>query len=214
MALVVVLAIAPTAMAHVTVSPAAAPADGYTKLDFRVPHGCDHAPTTKVTIQIPTGINAVTAQVVPGWTIRKELEPLDPPVDDGHGGQLTERVASVSWTGGPLAADQLEEFGLSLRTPDQEGPLAFPAVQTCTEGIARWIEPTVEGEAEPDMPAPVLQLTAADSDQTAGTGAPTSQPTATSSDDNRANLTLGIAIAGVLLGGAGLATGLVVARRK
>ncbi len=204
------LALAPAASAHVTVSPPSVPADGYAKLDFRVPHGCEASPTTKVTIQIPDGINSVTPQVVPGWTINKEMAPLDPPVDDGHGGQLTERVASVSWTGGPLASDQLEEFGLSLRTPNQEGPLEFPTVQNCPDGVERWIEPTVDGEPEPDKPAPVLHLTAASADA----HAPAASAAAPEADNSRANLALGFGIAGLILGGAGLATGLIIARRK
>jgi hypothetical protein len=48
--------------------------------------------------------------------------------------------------------------------------LSFPTVQTYGDGTeSAWIEPTVEGGAEPEHPAPVLPLTEA----TTGTAATT-----------------------------------------
>ena len=41
------------AAAHVTVTPEEAPAEGYAMLFFTVPHGCDDAATTSVSVKMP-----------------------------------------------------------------------------------------------------------------------------------------------------------------
>ena len=134
-ALAAILAVVPPASAHVTVSPTEAASDSYALLSFTVPHGCEESPTTSIAVKIPEGINAATPETVPGWTVAKRMQKLDPPADDGHGGTIPERVETVTWTGGPLAADQLTQFGLSVRLPAAAGEtLAFPVVQTCEEG--------------------------------------------------------------------------------
>ncbi|MEQ9336175.1 MAG: DUF1775 domain-containing protein, partial [Miltoncostaeaceae bacterium] len=63
-------------------------------------------------------------------------------------------MATVSWSGVPLAPDQFIDFGLSMRMPATEGAIDFPAIQTCEEGVTRWIQPTVDGQEPPDEPAP------------------------------------------------------------
>ena len=166
----VVLAAVP-AGAHVSPSETSAPAGSYLKFELRVPHGCgDTGNTTKVEVQIPDGIFSVTPQVVAGWTITKNLEALEEPVADGHGGEYTERVDTVVWEGGPLANDQLEEFGMSVKLPDTVGEtIHFPTVQTCDDGeTAEWIQIAAEGEDEPDSPAPAIALTEASGDGHSG----------------------------------------------
>ena len=147
--------------AHVTPSETTAPAGSYLKFDLRVPHGCGEAGNTAIVeVQIPDGITSVTPQVVTGWTIERTIETLNPPIDDGHGGQITERTAVVTWTGGPLAHDQLEEFGLSVKLPDTaDETIYFPTIQTCDDGTtAEWIQIPEEGGEEPEMPAPAIAL--------------------------------------------------------
>lgn len=212
------------AAAHVTPSEREAPAGSYLKFDLRVPHGCgEDGNTAKVEVQIPEGIFTATAQVVPGWTITKTTEELAEPVDDGFGGEYTERQAVVTWEGGPLAHDQLEEFGLSVKLPDTPGEtILFPTIQTCDNGeTAEWIEPTVEGEEEPESPAPAITLTestggghgggeeeepaeaeAEAEAEEASTEAMT--PVSSPSDDDDGN---GLAVAGLVAGLLGLGLG-------
>src|SRR5690606_14262393 len=58
---------------------------------------------------------------------------------------------------------QKMQFGLSFQVPDIEGTsLHFPTIQTCEEGATNWIEIPVEGEAEPDEPAPTVMVVAGD----------------------------------------------------
>jgi periplasmic copper chaperone A len=165
-AIALLATVAAPAGAHVTTSVREAPAGGYTKFELRVPHGCEGespgADTVRVEVQIPAEIEQVTPQVVPGWEITVDRVDLDQPRDDGHGGQITDRVGSISWEGGPLATDQLEEFGLSVRMPDLPGEtLYFPVVQTCQSGEElAWIQiPAGDEDGELDHPAPAIRLT-------------------------------------------------------
>ena len=46
----------------------------------------------------------------------------------GEGEPITERLASVPWTGGSIAADEFMEFGVSFRMPDTpESELEAPS---------------------------------------------------------------------------------------
>ena len=160
------LATAGPAAAHISPSVSQAPAGSFLKFDLRVPHGCDEGATNSLAVQIPEGINSVTPQVVPGWTIERTTEQLDQPIDDGEGGQITERTSVVTWAGGPLAPDQLEEFGLSVKLPDTPGETVyFPIIQSCDNGeTTDWIQlPDASGE-EPEHPAPGIELTASTGD--------------------------------------------------
>ncbi|MGH9034895.1 MAG: YcnI family protein [Acidimicrobiia bacterium] len=162
-----VLLTAGPATAHVTANPREAPADNYTKHNFRVGHGCEGSPTTKVSIQIPDGVVSVKPQVTPGWTISTTKGPYAEPVEL-HGEAITEGVKEVTWTGGPLPDEHMTEFGLSMRMPDKAGEtLYFPTVQTCEQGEHRWITIPVEGQEEPEEPAPAVKLIAASDDEEA-----------------------------------------------
>lgn len=208
------------ASAHVSPDPSEAPAGGYATIEFQVPHGCEGSATTGVAIQVPDGITSVTPETVPGWEVTTRMEQLDQPLDDGHGGQITERTAEVTWTGGPIPDDRYQTFGLSVKLPDgQPGDVvAFPTIQSCEQGQTDWISLREPGEDEPDHPAPAVTLTAAeghgddvddvreDLTQAAGVSAP-------GSDDG----VDAISVVALVVGAGGLAAGgtaLVMARRR
>ncbi|MFT4186948.1 MAG: YcnI family protein [Aeromicrobium sp.] len=152
------------ASAHVTVTPSTTESGGYAVLTFSVGHGCDGSPTTQVSIAIPGGVYSVTPTRHPDYTVEKVMETLDEPVDDGHGGQYTERVAEVVYTATtPLPDGYRDAFELQLRLPEGEAGevVAFPTIQTCAAGETAWIDEVVEGEPEPESPAPSFTLTAA-----------------------------------------------------
>lgn len=197
---------ASSASAHVTIDPTSTDAGSYTVLTVSVPHGCGDSPTTRVAISIPEGINSVTPTRHQFYDVKNVIEALETPIDDGHGGELTERVSEVIYTAKePLPADQRDAFELSLRLPEgQAGEvLSFPSIQTCEEGETAWIEEQVEGQSEPDSPAPTIVLTVADE---AGHGhAATAVKTKTESTDSQGAGP--IAWAGVILGALGLAAG-------
>ncbi|MDX2270362.1 MAG: YcnI family protein [Cyanobacteriota bacterium] len=155
-----VVGITPPSLAHVTVWPKEAPANGYAKLTFRVPHGCEGSPTTKVRVQLPKGSLSVKPMVHPGWEISTVKVKLDTPIES-HGKPITETVAEVVWTGGPLLDEFMDEFSLSLKLPDlPDQVVPIPVVQECEQGVHRWIEVAAPGEDPEELaePAPLLKL--------------------------------------------------------
>jgi uncharacterized protein YcnI len=85
--------------------------------------------------------------------------------------------------------------------------LVFPALQTYSDGsVVRWI-----GAETSDTPAPRVTLEAAASTATTTTATTTSAKD-DSEDNDRVNLALGLAIAGLIVGLAVL--GLGIARRR
>jgi len=88
--------------------------------------------------------------------------------------------------------------------------MTFNVVQTYSDGAeAAWIEPTVEGQPEPDHPAPVLTLTSSGGApapaDTAST--PAAAASSTSGTPWQAWLALGIAVVALLVAVAGVLTG-------
>ncbi|HET6643388.1 MAG TPA: YcnI family protein [Gaiellaceae bacterium] len=106
-------------------------------------------------------------------------------------------TGTVTWQGGRIAPGEFDEFGLSAKAPNEPGAgLTFPTVQTYSNGeVVHWI-----GAPDADEPAPQVTLEAA---------APTT--TSSGSDNGRANLALGVGIAGLAAGL--LALGLTYFRR-
>jgi len=180
---VAVLALPAAASAHVTLQPSTAPADGFTRLDVRVPNERDDAGTVKVDVQLPPGFAFVSYEPRPGWDVTVERVKLDEPIEVEGGFEVDEGVGRITWTGkgpqGVIAPGEFVDFGLSLRMPKgQPGEkLTFKALQTYDDGdVVRWI-----GPEDADEPAPIVTLTAAGSG--GGHGAPGSDPdTAVSSD--------------------------------
>jgi periplasmic copper chaperone A len=206
-AVVAVLALAPVAGAHVTVQPPEAPAGGFTRLDVRVPNERDNANTTKVEVQLPPGFLSVSYEPVPGWDVELTMRKLDKPVEQ-FGEQVNEEVGRITFTGdgetGVIRPGQFQDFGLSLAVPDGKpgSMLTFKALQTYSNGeVVRWI-----GPPDSEEPAPQVELTAAEEEEAS---APAAQepaaPAAPEEDEDDGN---GLAIVALVLGAAGLATGL------
>jgi uncharacterized protein YcnI len=208
---------ASTASAHVTVSSTDAAPGGYGKLVFRVPNESDTASTVALRIQIPAdaAMASLRVQPVPGWTAVLTSSELPEPLES-HGQEISSYVSVVEFradAGGGIAPGQFQEFALSGGAFPEEEQLTFPTVQTYSDGTeSAWIEPTVEGQPEPEQPAPVLSLTAASGDD-----GPAAGTAASSEDDDGASGTattaLVLAVAGLVAGVAGLALGWSARRR-
>ncbi|AYG93844.1 DUF1775 domain-containing protein [Brevundimonas naejangsanensis] len=139
------------ASAHIGLTQRQGEAGAYHGAFSRVGHGWGEAATTAFTVRLPDAVPAVRPQPKPGWTITVEREPLDPPMMQ-NGRPLTERIRSVTWNGGPLAADQFDDFGLLMPLPSTPGDLAFTAVQTCGAESVAW-----DG-ADAAHPQPILTV--------------------------------------------------------
>ena len=211
-ALFAVLALAPTAVAHVTLQPEEAPAGGFTRLDVRAPNERDNADTTKVVVQFPPGFLSVSTEPVPGWDIKVTKRKLDKPVEQ-FGEQVNEEVGRVTFTGdgqtGVIRPGEFQDFGLSLAVPDKPGStVSFKSLQTYSNGeVVRWI-----GPPDSEEPAPQVKLTAAGAEAGGGESEPAAQqqPPADGDDDGGSDT---LAIIALIVGIAGLAAGLAALLR-
>jgi uncharacterized protein YcnI len=181
-ALAAALVGAGAASAHVGVSSTDATAGGFGKLTFRVPNESDTASTVALRIAIPeeSAMASLRAQPVPGWTVTTTTSDLATPLES-HGEQVTGYVSVVEFRaadGGGIRPGEFQEFALSGGPFPDAGQLSFPTVQTYSDGTESvWIEPTVAGRAEPEHPAPVLELSSA-----AAHGAAATTTTTTATD--------------------------------
>lgn len=126
------------ASAHVIAETATAPAGSYTVVTFSLLHGCEEAPTTSVTIELPEEVLAVTPTAQWNWTISETIVPATAP-----GTSITERTSAITFDAEtPLPSGQRATFDLWLGMPDGEpgDVVVFPAYQTCEDGATQdWV---------------------------------------------------------------------------
>jgi len=212
------LGVASPAMAHVTLQPTEVPADGFTRLNVRVPNERDEANTTKVRVQFPSGFYFISYEPVEGWNVAVKNRKLKKPAEV-FGEKISEEVDEVELTtsGAGIAPGQFRDFGLSLKMPNEPGKtLTFKALQTYSNGeVVRWI-----GPPDAEEPAPQVTLSAGEEAAGGGHAADTAAaPAAEEADDDGEDddgPSTGLVIAALILGALGLATGvagLMAARR-
>lgn len=141
----------PAAQAHVTVQPNEAPAGAFFKFVVRVPNERDDAATTKVRVMFPENLIFTSFQPKEGWTRTVKMKKLDEPIE-AFGAQIDEVVGSVTWSGGEIAPGEFDEFGFSVRVPEEPGELEFPAFQTYSSGEV------VEWTGAPDSEEPAARV--------------------------------------------------------
>jgi periplasmic copper chaperone A len=199
------LAVPATADAHVTINPGEWEAGGFARFAVRVPNERDNADTTRVTMRLPENVVSASFQPVEGWKRTVQMERLDEPIEEEGEEPITERLATVTWSGGRIRPGEFQEFGISFQVPEDAvgEALEFPAIQRYSDGeVVRWI-----GPEDADAPAPVVEVlpVAEEEGETAATPAAEATPASAeaSSDDDatgRANLALGVGIVGLLAG--------------
>ncbi|WP_433552969.1 YcnI family protein [Micromonospora zamorensis] len=209
-----VLGFAGPASAHVTVNPKEATQGGYARVAFRVPNESDTASTTKLEVVLPENapVGSVSTMPVPGWTVAMEKRKVDPPIEV-HGSPITEAVSKITWTATGDAAvkpGQFQEFPVSMGPLPQVDSMVFKVLQTYSDGnISRWIDPPTPGAEEPENPAPVLTLAAAAAPGGSATPSVTAAaaPDDDDDDDDGNGLAVGLGVAGLVAGLAGLVLG-------
>ena len=216
-----VLLLAGPASAHVTVQPSTAVKGASDQtFSFRVPNEKDNASTTEVQVYFPTAnpIASVLVAPTPGWKATITSVKLATPIvtDDGS---ITNAVSSITWTGGAIEPGYYQDFTVDMgQLPSSTDSLTFKALQTYSDGsIVRWIQPTVEGQAEPANPAPVLHLTSAAASGSSDSASASAQPTVTTTtaaakagSDTTARVLAGV---GVVIGLLGVGFGFLGWRR-
>lgn len=151
-----------SAFAHASITPNTAAAGASVKVAIAVPHGCDGAPTDKLTVTIPEGFVSARPQVKAGWQIEVTQGDYQKSYEL-HGKPVTSGAVSVTWSGGSIPDDQFDEFVLQ-GTVSAETPLAFATTQSCGTASVAWDELAAEGQNPHALehPAPVLAVTAAE----------------------------------------------------
>ncbi|PPB50557.1 nuclear export factor GLE1 [Arthrobacter pityocampae] len=156
------------ASAHVSVAPTSTTEDGYTQLTFSVPNESETAGTNKLEVQLPTEqpFTSVRVKPVEGWTAEVVTGALPEPATTADGATITEAPLSVVWTaeeGAEISQQEYQTFSLSVgRLPEAGSTVLLPTTQSYTDGeVSAWTQETVEGEEEPEKPAPSFVTTAA-----------------------------------------------------
>jgi uncharacterized protein YcnI len=207
------VAVAGPAWAHVEIEPGSATKGSDAVLAFVVPNEKDNATTTKVVLQFPTDhpIAEALTSAAPGWTAAVAESDVKTPIQTDNG-PVSTAVKSVTWTatGAGIAVGNFAEFQVSVGLPDDADSLAFPTVQTYSDGSSvNWVQVAPPGGPEPDSPEPVLTLTAggsaaATTPTTTANTAPASTTSVKKSDVDNAKT---IAIVGIVVGALGLVVG-------
>ncbi|MFJ3306120.1 YcnI family protein [Streptomyces sp. NPDC086549] len=225
-----VLAVSAPAFAHVSVQPEGTAAKGgYAVVDFKVPNERDNTSTTKLEVNFPADhpLASVMPQPIDGWTVKVTKSKLDKPLEM-HGKKISEAVTKVTWTadGKGIEPGYFQKFPLSVGAlPEDTDELVFKAVQTYSDKeVVRWIEVQQDGQEEPENPAPVLELSAASTDEH-GHGSTTAKDasdktskagTTTASDSSGGSDTTArvLGVVGIVVGAAGVAYGVLAGRRR
>ncbi|APX00447.1 YcnI family copper-binding membrane protein [Arthrobacter sp. QXT-31] len=206
------------ASAHIEVTPEATAEGGSTQLTFRVPSESKTAKTTKIKVDLPvsTPFSSVRAKPVAGWTAQIVKGKLPKPVTV-NGATVTEAPLSVTWTATDpqhqLSDQQYQTFSIFAgRLPKSGTTVMLPIVQTYSDGSVRnWDDPAVEGQDEPQDPAPSFVTTAAAAEgahaEPAAAAAAAEQATQPAAAVTADNTTQGLTWAALAAGILGLATG-------
>ncbi|MEV4739403.1 YcnI family protein [Streptomyces sp. NPDC049555] len=225
------------AFAHVSVQPGTAEKGGYSTINIKVPNEKDNASTVKLELSLDPKhpLASVMPQAVPGWEVKVEKTKLDKPLQM-HGKTIDEAVSKVTWTGGKIEPGQFQQFPLSVgQLPTDADELVFKALQTYSDDdVVRWIDPSKPGGEEPEHPAPVLKLVAKGTAGAAGghshddkdgdksdkkdgaKGGVTAEAAGDDKGDKDASdgTARALGIAGIVVGAAGVAFGVLAGRRR
>ncbi|MGW1539408.1 YcnI family copper-binding membrane protein [Streptomyces sp. NPDC002309] len=229
-----VVVLSAPAFAHVGVQPEGTAAKGgYAVVDFKVPNERDDASTTKLEVSFPAEhpLSSVMPQPMAGWKIQVTKSKLDKPIES-HGHQITEAVTKVTWTatGKGVEPGYFQKFPVSVGAlPEDADEMVFKAIQTySSDEVVRWIEVPQEGQEEPEHPAPVLKLSAAEDDHH-GSAGPEKESEQPSEDASPAAKTTSeaaepadgtdttarvLGVVGIVVGAAGVAYGVLAGRRR
>lgn len=202
------------AAAHVSVSGDIAPGESGT-VTFTVPNERDDASTTRLEVKIPDDVplGSLRVKPKPGWTVDATTRPLDEPIEV-FGRTVTDVVDTIVWQAeGPgIAPEQYDTFEVRGGPfPDAVDSVAFPTIQTYSSGEeVDWIEVAAEGGEEPEHPAPVLTLAAAEDPADSGGALDESgggSPSVEGAADQDADPDDGLAAAGLVAGVLGIGVG-------
>jgi periplasmic copper chaperone A len=121
----------------------------------QIMHGCGGKPTTKVSVTIPEGLVGAKPMPKPGWTLSTTRGAYAKTYATHHG-TASEGVTAITWSGGTLPDDQVDEFTFLAQVTDAFEPGAtvyVPVQQECSEGSHAWTEIPKPGQDPHDLKA-------------------------------------------------------------
>ncbi len=130
------------AFAHVVVKPTSVGVGAFQTFSVGVPNEKD-TPTVFVKLIIPEGLNYVSPNVKPGWTITIKKS--------GEGDSA--KVTQIDWSGGTIPPGQRDDFVFSAQVPASESTLIWKAYQTYQNGdVVSWDQEPTDSDSEKVMP--------------------------------------------------------------
>lgn len=121
----------------------------------QIMHGCDGKPTTKVSVSIPEGLIGAKPMPKPGWTLAMTRGAYAETYTTHHG-TASEGVTGITWSGGSLPDDEVDEFTFLAQVADTFEPGAtvyVPVQQDCSEGGYSWSDIPKPGQDVHDLKA-------------------------------------------------------------
>ncbi|QHW35231.1 YcnI family protein [Paenibacillus rhizovicinus] len=176
------------ASAHVTVQPKETTQGAYEVFSVRVPSEKENVTTTSIQVKVPDGVAVSRVEPKAGWKYDLELAPD------------TKAVKSITWTaeGAGLSQTEFTDFRVSGKVADDATQLSWKAYQTYSDkSVVEWIE--ADGGDHPASVTTVIAGTG-EGDGHGTTAASDTMDTADSDSSTKENVTLGLAIAAVVLG--------------
>jgi uncharacterized protein YcnI len=136
------------------------PSNSGAVIHVRIPHGCGDAAITAVEVQLPDGVVGAKPALIAGWTATTEMVPATYTL---YGTEYTERVGTITWTGGPLPDGQFLDFGINATFQLEPGEYTLPVIQYCGDESVAWVEVPAAGQPHDDLerPAPEFVVVAA-----------------------------------------------------
>ena len=129
------LVLATPAAAHVSVHAEDAAPGSSARVVFRVPNEGE-TPTTALQVQLSPQdappVPSATTAAVPGWRVEVEYLTLDQPVQGAHGEEVTQAVATITWTAqdedAGIQPGQFGEFPVVIGPLPEVAELYFPKI--------------------------------------------------------------------------------------
>lgn len=195
MFMLAVFALPATVLAHVTVKPSEVATAARQVFTVSVPNESETADVVGVRLVIPEGVKSARPNAKQGWKIDIKKE------GEGEAARVTE----ISWisTGATVPVNLREEFLFQAQAPAEETELKWKAYETYSDGtVVGWDQTPKEGD-DANKPYSVTKVVK-NSGQPA---AAESKEDEKAHDDaeQRANIALGVAILGLLVGAAAFA---------
>jgi len=126
--ILLIIAVAGSALAHVRVLPQESAAGAPQKYTMSVPTE-RQSPTVRIEAEFPTSVVVLSLGTTPGWRVEAKKN------DDG-------KIVGAVWTGGSIPFAEAAEFSFEARNPTVSTRLSWKVIQIYQDGTrSEWTGP-------------------------------------------------------------------------